>query len=158
MENKTEAIVNETIDMREVTEDNSTPVEPTTDAAKAEEDNKQQPKTSLWKSVGTKVRKAGPVKTGLVVTGVILGYVLIKKGVRAVRAAITPLREIESSEPLKALADTPAVKAIPDNLADVTIDIGEIGTAASDAQQAVQAVQDTQEVVQTINTVGEAIG
>ena len=152
MENKN-ANVEETIDMREVTEDTFVPEEPTTDDAKAEDTTEQQPKTPLWKRGMQKAREIGPVKIGLSVGAGIVGFVLIKKGVRAVRAAITPLREIEWNEPAKALAETPIVKDIPDNLADAAQDLCEVGAAAVDAQQ---AVKDTQDMVQAINAVGEA--
>lgn len=152
MENKN-ANVEETIDMREVTEDTFVPEEPTTDDAKAEDTKEQQPKTPLWKRGVQKAQEVGPVKIVLGVGAGIVGFVLIKKGVRAVRAAITPLREIEWNEPAKALAETPIVKDIPDNLADAAQDLCEVGAAAMDAQQ---AVKDTQDMVQAINAVGEA--
>lgn len=152
MENKN-VNVEETIDMREVTEDTFVPEEPTTDDAKAEDTKEQQPKTPLWKKGVQKAKEVGPVKIVIGVGAGIVGFVLIKKGVRAVRAAVTPLREIEWNEPAKALAETPIVKDIPDNLADAAQDLCEVGAAAMDAQQ---AVKDTQDMVQAINAVGEA--
>ena len=145
MENTTNNI--ETIDMTANDEGTYTSENPGTDTNT--EDDKQQPKTSVFGKARTFCKNLGWKKIAGGTVILVVAIVGGRKVVKAVKAAITPASASIATNPINNAAQQ-IVDSIPDNLAEVAPDLDEIGAAAETASQTVTAQEVIQNVAETV--------
>ena len=145
MENTTNNM--ETINMTTNEEGTYIPENPDTDTNT--EDNKQQPKTSVFGKARTFCKNLGWKKIAVGSVVLVVTVVGGRKVYKAVKAAITPAAAGGVTSPINNAAQQ-IVDSIPDNLAEVAPDLDEIGAAAEAVSQTVAAQEVIQNVAETV--------